>query len=119
MSVDWFIVGSFLCRDQFLEQRHELLSSLGPDAVADARPVDLSLNPSRISEHLEVLRDGRLGEGQTIDDVPADALAGSQEEPDNRDPCRMPQRFGQAGQVPVLGAPFRASLRPQPQRNHS
>ena len=62
-------------------------------AVAGARPVDLTLNQPRVLQHLQMLRDGRLGERQLVDDLAAEAglaaragRAGSGRGPDARAP---------------------------------
>jgi hypothetical protein len=51
--------------------------------VAGARPIDLTLNQPRIFQHLQVLRDGCLGERHLVDDLAAEAgLAGEQDAQD-------------------------------------
>ena len=55
----------------------------------------------RVLEHLEVLRDGGLGEGELVDDVAADARLAADEQAEDLDPRRMPDRLREQRQLLV------------------
>ena len=65
------------------------------DAVTDARTINLTADESGLLEHLEVLRDGRLGERKLVHEVPADAGRPVHKYPENPYSGRMRDSLSQ------------------------
>ena len=87
---------------QLAREREEPARRFGHRAVADAGPVDRSLDPARFLQHLEVLRYRRLGEGDAVHDRAADALAPREQEAQDPHPSGMPERLPEARQLRVV-----------------
>jgi hypothetical protein len=58
---------------QCIQQRAKRLMCVGVEAVADARSIDLTLNPARVFKNFQVLRNRALRQGQHLDNFTADA----------------------------------------------
>jgi hypothetical protein len=93
--------------DQLLELRHGLLVN----AVANAGPVDFTLDETRLFENLQVLRDGRLCQGHLVHYLSTQTCLALKKQQHDADSCRMGQSPTQAGQVLSPGYFWQKHLR--------
>ena len=82
----------------------------GVEAIAGPGPVDRPPDEPRVAELLQVLRNGRLGEGEEIDEAAAYAAAPAGQDLEDADADRMGQGLGQ-GRGPDEGGFERRDLR--------
>jgi hypothetical protein len=74
----------------------------GMNAVADARSVNVALDQATLLERLQVLGNGRLGEGQFIHNIPANTGTALGQVAQNGYPGRMSQPFGKLRDLLIL-----------------
>ena len=86
-------------RSELFDRIFETGQHFSVDAVASARTLDLTLDQTGGLEGFQVLTDGRLRQGQNLDDFPTDALVDRFEMFDDLDPCRMSQSFAYYSQI--------------------
>src|SRR4029077_4103926 len=72
-------------------------------AIAGLGTLDLAPHEACLHEHLEVLRDGALGQGEHVHDLSADTGAARGKHVENFKPRRMAQRFEAGGKGRVRG----------------
>ena len=75
---------------------------LGINAVADARSVNVALDQAALLERLQVLRNGGLGEGKLIHDIPTNTGTALGQVAQNGYPGRMSQAFGKLRDLLIL-----------------
>src|SRR5512146_426756 len=95
--------------DVLLEAADERLQpahGAGLHAVADARAVDLAPDQAGILQHLQVLRDGGLREGQLVHDVAADAGFATHQQPHDLDARRVTEGLRENREILVGFRPF-------------
>jgi len=73
--------------------------SLRVEAVTDPRPVDRATDQPGLLEHLQVLRYGRLGERELVDNLAADATAPLGKDAQDRQPGRVRERLERGGET--------------------
>lgn len=84
-------------RSQTGHQRLEPFELFRIDAVTDLRPIDFSLNQSRLFQDFQMLRHRRLSERQTVHDFTANAGLSTDQQPHDLDARGMsdcPSQFG-------------------------
>lgn len=70
-----------------------------PQAVTGGRALDLSLDPARLPQDLEMLGNGRLGDGQVVHDVAGDAAGMGEQKLQDFKANGMTQRLAQGDQL--------------------
>src|SRR5947209_16537637 len=73
-------------RHELAEERVQLCKSLGTDAVKTPRAFSALAHQSALLEHLQMLRDGRLGDGKARSDAPGAQLTGGKQPHDLASP---------------------------------
>lgn len=88
---------------QFLKDRLDLFPEPGDiflvQAVAGRWALDSPFDPAGIPQHPQVLRDGRLGDGQIFDDIAGDAAGMGHQEFQNLKAQRISEGFEHLDQL--------------------
>ena len=71
----------------------QLGEPLAARAVAGAQPLDLADDQTRVLQHLQVLRDGRLRERQLVDELAAVAGVVGEQQPQDAHAGRVAERL--------------------------
>ena len=89
--------------EEVAEQVVELGESVAAGAVAGAQSLDLADDQAGVLEDFEVLGDGRLREGELVDELAAVAGVVGEQQPQDPDACGVPERFREQCDVVLEG----------------